>query len=31
MKTTKFDKTTCFLITDDEVVFSAAQPEHYHL
>lgn len=31
VKTTNFDKTTSFLITDNEVAFSATQPEHYHL
>jgi len=31
VKTTNFNKTTSFLITDNEVAFSATQPEHYHL
>ena len=31
VKTTNFDKTTSFLITDNEVAFSASEPEHYHL
>ena len=31
VKTTNFDKTTSFLITDNEVAFSATKPEHYHL
>lgn len=31
VKTTNFDKTTSFLITDNEVAFSATKPEYYHL
>lgn len=31
VKTTNFGKATSFLITDNEVAFSATQPEHYHL
>lgn len=31
VKTTNFGKDTSFLITDNEVAFSATQPEHYHL
>lgn len=31
VKTTNFDKATSFLITDNEVAFSATKPEHYHL
>ena len=31
VKTTNFDKNTSFLITDNEVAFSATQPDHYHL
>ncbi len=31
VKTTNFNKTTSFLITDNEVAFSATKPKHYHL
>lgn len=31
VKTTNFDKSTSFLITDNEVAFSATQPDRYHL